>query len=515
MTDDGVRPAGNGPADSGPAGADHHGLDVTREHGDEPETDPDLRPVAIGGAGRAIRIWLFGPGPQARLTITHCIHSAAEAFFTISMAGSIFFSVSPDAARPRVLLFLVLTLAPFLVMAPLIGPLVDRVRGGLPVVMIATFLLRAVLAVALAEHLRTLLLFPLAFGVLVVAKTYTVTRNALVPSIVEDEQDLVAANARLSRTSTIAGALAAGLAVGVYTEVSAAAALLVGAVLYLVGAASAWRLRAVARPVVPLDHDAEIELVRPDVSGAVWDMMALRAAIGFVVFHLGFSLRSEGEPAWLLGAVILANGVGGFAGTVVSPWLRRHLTERAMLTAALIAPAVATAVCGLAFNRVSLIGAVFVLGLSVSVGRRALDATMQRLAPHARRGQVYAMLETRLELVWVLAACLAVAIRTETWLGVIGLAVFLTAVAAAHVRRVRVGPMLRPVGRVELADRLIMRAETLAARGYFDEAVVLARAATEAARWPVAHTGDDAETAARIAIDHARRLVDESRASNA
>lgn len=506
MTDDPGRRGDRPPADADPE------LDPQL---DAEPIGPDLRPLAVGGVGRAIWTWLFGPGPQARLTITHCVHSAAEAFFTISMAGSIFFSVSPDAARPRVLLFLVLTLAPFLVMAPLIGPLVDRVRGGLPVVMITSFVVRAVLAVALAEHLRTLLLFPLAFGVLVVAKTYTVTRNALVPSIVEDEQDLVAANARLSRTATIAGALAAALAVAVYTSASGAVTLLVGAVLYLAGAVSAWWLRAVARPVAPLDHDAEIELVRPDVSGAVWDMMALRAAIGFVVFHLGFSLRSEGEPAWLLGAVILANGVGGFAGTVVSPWLRRHLTERAMLTAALIAPAVATAICGLAFNRISLVGAVFVLGLSVSVGRRALDATMQRLAPHARRGQVYAMLETRLELVWVLAACLAVAIRTETWLGVIGLAVFLAVVAAFHIRRVRAGPTLRPVGRVELADRLIMRAETLAARGYFDEAVVLARAATEAARWPVAHTGDDAEEAARIAIDHARRLVDESRASHA
>jgi hypothetical protein len=352
-------------------------------------------------------------------------------------------------------------------------------------------------------------------GVLVVAKTYTVTRNALVPSIVDDAQDLVAANARLSRTATMAGAMAAALAVLVYTSVSASATLLVGAVLYLVGVASAWWLRAVAAPVAPLDHDAEIELVRPDVSGAVWDMMALRAAIGFAVFHLGFSLRSEGEPTWLLGAVILANGVGGFTGTVVSPWLRRHITERAMLTAALVAPAVAIAICGLVFNRITLVGAVYVLGLAVSVGRRALDATMQRLAPHARRGQVYAMLETRLELVWVAAACLAVAIRTETWLGVMGLAVFLAVAAAMHLRRIRTGSMLRPVGRVELADRLIMRAETLASRGYFDEAVVLARAATEAARWPVAHTGADAEEVARDAIDRARRLVDESRASNA
>lgn len=69
--------------------------------------------------GRSVRNWFLGPARQSRLTITHCLHSAAETFFTVSMAGSIFFSVSADAARPRVLLFLVLSLAPFLVMAPL------------------------------------------------------------------------------------------------------------------------------------------------------------------------------------------------------------------------------------------------------------------------------------------------------------------------------------------------------------------------------------------------------------
>ena len=35
-----------------------------------------------------------------------------------------------------------------------------------------------------------------------------------------------------------------------------------------------------------------------------------------------------------------------------------------------------------------------ILGLAASVGRRALDSTIQQFAPHARRGRVYASLET-------------------------------------------------------------------------------------------------------------------------
>ncbi|MFP5487087.1 MAG: MFS transporter, partial [Acidimicrobiia bacterium] len=385
-------------------------------------------------AGR-IHHAVLGPGRQPRLTITHCVHSAAEAFFTVSLAGSIFFSVSPDAARPRVLLFLVLALAPFLVMSPLIGPFVDRIRGGLATTLIATFLLRCLLALGVASNLRTLLLFPLVFGVLVVAKTYTVARNALVPSIADADDDLVEFNSRLSRTATVAGALAASLAIALYQWTSAAATLWVAAAIYAVGAVAAFRVRAVSRPIERADVDAVVELVQPDVGGAVDDMMALRAAVGFAVFQFGFSLRAEGEPAWVFGLVIAANGLGGFVGTIVSPMLRRHLTERTMFTAALVGAAAAMTISAFASRGATLIGAVFVLGLSASIGRRALDATIQRQAPHARRGQVYAGLETRLELAWVAAACLAVALRVATSIGILSLAAFLVLVTVVHVRR--------------------------------------------------------------------------------
>jgi MFS family permease len=436
---------------------------------------------------RTLRHWLVGPPHVDRLTLTHCLHVGAEAFFTVSMAGSIFFSVSPDAARPRVLLFLVLTLAPFLVMAPLVGSTVDRIRGGLATTMVATFALRAVLAVMLAENLRSLFLFPLVFGMLVVAKTYTVAKNALVPSLVEDEHDLVSANARMSRTATFAGALAAGAAVLVYTTTSGAWSLRLGAVVYVVGAVFAWRVRSVAPRLEPVGRDAFVELVRPDVTGAVWDMVVLRAALGFALFQFGFSLRADGDPAWVLGALIFANGFGGFAGTVVSPWLRRHTSERSMFTTALVGSALVALAAGIVFNRATLISAIFVLGTSVSIGRRALDATIQRQAPHARSGQVYAGIETRLELAWVGAACLAVALRVASWIGMLALATFLALVAIVHLRRRRGLLAVRPLGATSLPERLLLRAETLAAHRYYDEAIVVALSALDEA------CGDTAE----------------------
>lgn len=439
-------------------------------------------PRGDSGSSGAMRHWLIGPSPVDRLTITQCFHAAAEAFFTVSMAGSIFFSVSPDAARPRVLLYLVVTLAPFLVIAPLVGPVLDRIRGGLASAIVMSFVLRAGLALLLAENLRSLFLFPLAFGVLVVAKTYSLARNALVPSLVEDDQDLVAANARLSRTATFAGGVAAAIAVVIYTSSSGAWSLRVGAVVYVLGAMFAWRVRSVTPRIEPVDRDAFVELVRPDMSSAVWDMLVLRAALGFALFQFGFSLRAEGDPAWVLGGLILANGSGGFTGTVVSPWLRHHTSERSMFTAALVGSAIVALAAGVVLNRVTIIIAIFVLGMAVSVGRRALDATIQRQAPHSRRGQVYASIETRLELAWVSAACLAVALRVATWVGMLALAGFLALVAIMHVRR-RGGLLtVRPLGALPLPDRLLLRAETLAAHHYDDEAIIIALSALEEGR---------------------------------
>jgi hypothetical protein len=120
---------------------------------------------------------------------------------------------------------------------------------------------------------------------------------------------------------------------------------------------------------------------------------------------------------------------------------------------------------------------------------------------------VYAGLETRLELAWVLAACLAVALRVASWVGILGLAGFLSVVALVHLRRRSGLGMLRPVATAPLPERLLMRAETLAAHGFHDEALVLAQAAAELIDSPSsfdAEVTDDLERRTRSVIDRAR-----------
>ena len=68
----------------------------------------------------------------------HAVTGAAGAAFTVSLAGSLFFNVSVNAARPRILLYLLSTLAPFALVVPLLAPLTDRFRGGYRAIIVAT-----------------------------------------------------------------------------------------------------------------------------------------------------------------------------------------------------------------------------------------------------------------------------------------------------------------------------------------------------------------------------------------
>ena len=55
---------------------------------------------------------------------------------------------------------------------------------------------------------RMALLFPEAFGALVLGKTYHVAKSALVPGLVKEKDDLIEANSKLSLLSGVGGFLA-------------------------------------------------------------------------------------------------------------------------------------------------------------------------------------------------------------------------------------------------------------------------------------------------------------------
>src|SRR6185369_8347920 len=58
------------------------------------------------------------------------INAAGDALVTVALAGSLFFSVPTGQARSKVALYLLITMVPFVLLAPVIGPLLDKVAHG-------------------------------------------------------------------------------------------------------------------------------------------------------------------------------------------------------------------------------------------------------------------------------------------------------------------------------------------------------------------------------------------------
>ena len=162
---------------------------------------PLARPADLSGRDP------FVAAPFTLLARAHAVSAAGDAMVMIALAGSLFFSIDPSQARWRVALYLLLTLAPFGVVAPLIGPAIDRARGGSKWVIVCTTVSRACIGLLMVRNMGSLWLFPLAFGMLVMGKGYQVAKSAYVPSTIVDETELVAANSKLAILGGLASAL--------------------------------------------------------------------------------------------------------------------------------------------------------------------------------------------------------------------------------------------------------------------------------------------------------------------
>lgn len=124
----------------------------------------------VHGTGRQIRRATAAEGAGesglAKLIELHALNSFGDMLITVALASTIFFSVPTGEARGRVAAYLLITMAPFALLAPVIGPLLDRLPHGRRAAMAMSMLARAVLAWTMAGTVATggIALYPEALG---------------------------------------------------------------------------------------------------------------------------------------------------------------------------------------------------------------------------------------------------------------------------------------------------------------------------------------------------------------
>ena len=298
-------------------------------------------------------------------------------------------------------------MAPFAVVAPVVGPLLDRSRGGRRLLIVGSCLGRAVLCLLMAGTIDSLTLYPLAFAMLVLSKTQAVTKSSLVPGVVDHPDELVLANSRLALISVVGGDRG-GPGRGRDPEARRAR---LGPALRrrdLRGrrdrgarhpAGQARRARGDARRpgAAPLPQHRH---------GRVCDGL-VRGVVGFITFFAAFVLKKQGEPAWIYGLVLI--GERGRQRRrhdhrpVAAPQVARGVDPRGIARRARDPAGLRRAFLRPGLARVRGRGGRGGRG----IGRLAFDSLLQRDGAEAARGRAFARFETRFQLVWVIggAAC--------------------------------------------------------------------------------------------------------------
>jgi MFS family permease len=398
-----------------------------------------------------------GESGLGKLIELHAVNGAGDVMITVALASTVFFSVPTDEARGRVALYLAITMAPFTVLAPVIGPLLDRLPHGRRAAMAGAMLARAMLALIIAGAVATgsLELYPAALGVLVASKAYGVIRSAVVPRLLPPRFSLVKANSRV----TLGGLLATGIAAPVGAGLQAIGPRwpLYGAfVIFIAGTFLSFSLppkvdSAKGEDVALLAADEEhlhgphlkpvkrpgLRTVGTAVTHALGANASLRWLSGFLTFFLAFLLREHpltGESAAVsLGLVAVSAGAGNALGTAVGAWLRSRAPEIIILTVvAIVLGAAITAAIFFGAFLVACLAAV--AGFAQALSKLSLDALIQRDVPELVRTSAFARSETLLQVSWVFGGAVGIVMPLN---GYLGLSVAAVVVAAGWLATAR------------------------------------------------------------------------------
>ena len=378
-----------------------------------------------------------GASGLGHLVELHGVASAGDALFTVALAGSLFLTPDPHAAKSKVALYLIFTLAPFAVVAPVLGPILDHFAHGRRLSLAVTLVARAWFAYISSHSLShsSLTLYPAALGILIMSKGYGVARSSAVPRLLPNGLTLVSANSRLTMSGLITAAIAAPVGAGVAHYLGAAWALRMAIVVYLFGALLAYRLpksvdsaegemslAKLTRPTTLAGWKAMVPRIGkalPSVVNAMRAQAALRALAGFLTLYLAFLIRTNHlgtlSQGFALSMLVVAAGAGGILGTAIGSRLSTAAPET-LLALCLIVSTIASALTAAFFGLWTALGIALIGSLTASLGKLALDAVIQRDVPEVIRTSTFARSETVNQLGWVAGGAVGISLPLGgTW----------------------------------------------------------------------------------------------------
>jgi MFS family permease len=383
---------------------------------------------------------------------------AVDAAMAVALADTLFFAAASGESKGKVALYLLITIAPFAVIAPLIGPALDRLQHGRRLALATSFMLRTVLVVVLIANFDgatgsfpSWVLYPCALGMMVLSKSFSVLRSAVTPRVLPPSIDLVRVNSRLTTFGLLGGTMVGGAIAAaaqyLFRVFELPGALYVVVAVSVVGAALAMRIpkwvevTAGEVPATLSYHGRTGELHRQpetrssarqplgrNIITALWGNCTIKVMVGFLFLYPAFYAKSHDASGWeqlrILGLIGAAAAIGNFAGNFTSARMKLGHPAQVVVrcTIAVTASALATAVTGNLLA--AAIGTLITSGAS-AIAKASLDASLQDDLPERSRASAFGRSESLLQLAWVTGGAMGVLIYTQLWVGFTGVSAVL------------------------------------------------------------------------------------------
>jgi hypothetical protein len=398
-----------------------------------------LSSLARGAVHPFVRMWR-STDPIDSYALNHFTSVAGDAMLAIALADSVFFSLPVGEAKWRVATYLGITMLPLALAGPLLVPVLDR-AGPRRLIAFASAAGRAAIAIYAAPRFDTLVLFPTALALLVLSKVHGITKNGLTIAYAGPGDGLMQANARLGRIAAVGAVLAAPIAFAAIRLGDATAAIYAAAVVYAGSALLTLRLpHPGVQPTQPrttqprtVGRRGAVPALAVPAVGAV----GMRAASGFLLFLLAFSLREEEAPVYWFAVLAGAGVLGTFIADVVAPRVPRTTREEAVVIASVSAAGIGAVLAFELFGLPLLTVFALVAGAATEFGRLAFQSLMQRHAPPGAQGRVFVRYEVMFQLAWVAGAFAPVVLSIDFRVGILILAAFYGVLGVGTVLRAR------------------------------------------------------------------------------
>ncbi len=370
------------------------------------------------------------------LTWVRVLSQGGDGAFQVGIATAFFFDPT-SATTPRDIAagFAVL-LAPFTLVGPFVGPMIDRWHRQ-RIVLVGN-LIRLVLVAAIGGSIAfdapKPLLYFLALATLSINRFLLAALTAGIPQVVDDE-DLLTANAIMPTMGTIAAAIGAAIG-GIVTVLvpgvsdNRLAILALGTAAIAFGTSS-WTASALGKralgPVATIDGKelaAEAvhllnelragyrhlrERVTPFHALAVMAAARLLYGLMFVAAIL-ISRHILSDPGSAESAIKHFTLVLGFAAlgfglaAILTPAFAHRIDRHNWIVACLLLGAVGQTLLAVSSSSWALLGAAVIVSFSVQGGKIAVDTIVQRETDDAFRGRAFALYDVAYNTAFISAA---------------------------------------------------------------------------------------------------------------